>query len=357
MAETAGQERTERATAKRRQEARRRGQVALSREIPSTLMLFTLLGVLGLGGTGLLERATRLVAGIYARLHALRLERVEDASALMTELAGEVFALLLPVCLPLLAAGFLGNVFQIGFEAHAEALQPRWSKLNPIAGLKRIFSLRGAVELAKSVVKLVLVGSVAGAVVWGLREELPTLVRLDLGSVWGFAAEATLRILLFSGVAMTLLAALDTLYQRWQYEESLKMTKQEVKDERKQAEGDPTVKARIRSIQRQVAYRRMMAEVPRADVVVTNPTHLAIALRFDPEVMAAPRVVAKGADHVAERIREIASEHGVPIVENRPLAQSLFRLTDIGDTIPVELYRAVAEVLAYVYRLKGRRRP
>lgn len=356
MAEAAGQERTERATAKRRQEARRRGQVALSREIPSTLLLFTLLGVLVFGGSALLDRSTRLVGGIYARLHTLRIGRLEDASALLSELAGEVLALLAPVCLPLLVAGFLGNVFQIGVEFHAEALQPKWSKLNPLAGLKRIFSLRGAFELAKSLIKLALVGSVAAAVVWGMRSEMPTLVRLDLGSIRGFAFEGVTLILLFSGIAMTLLAALDTLYQRWQYEENLKMTKQEVKDERRQTEGDPAVKARIRSIQRQVAYRRMMAEVPRADVVVVNPTHLAVALRFDPAVMVAPKVVAKGADHVAERIRRIASEHGVPIVENPPLARSLFRLTDIGDTVPVELYRVVAEVLAYVYRLKGRSR-
>ncbi len=356
MAEAGGQERTERATAKRRQEARRRGQVALSREIPSTLLLFALLGVLVFGGEALLDRSTRLIAGIYARLHTLRIGRLEDAAALLSGLAEEVLALLAPICLPLLLVGFLGNALQIGVEFHAEALQPKWTKLNPLAGLKRIFSLRGAFELAKSLCKLALVGSVAAAVVWGMRHEMPTLVRLDLGAIRGFAFEGVMRILLFSGIAMALLAALDTLYQRWQYEENLKMTKQEVKDERRQTEGDPAVKARIRSIQRQVAYRRMMAEVPRADVVVVNPTHLAIALRFDPAVMAAPKVVAKGADHVAERIRRIASEHGVPIVENPPLARSLFRLTDVGDTVPVELYRAVAEVLAYVYRLRGRSR-
>jgi flagellar biosynthetic protein FlhB len=150
------------------------------------------------------------------------------------------------------------------------------------------------------------------------------------------------------------LAALDYIYQRWQHEESLKMTKQEIKDERKQTEGDPQVKSRIRSLQRQAAYQRMMAEVPKSDVVITNPTHLAVALRFDPAEMAAPRVTAKGADFIAERIRDIARESNVPIVENKPLAQALYKMAELGDYIPVDLYRAVAEVLAYVYRLKGR---
>jgi len=155
-------------------------------------------------------------------------------------------------------------------------------------------------------------------------------------------------------LAMMVLAVADYAYQRWQHEQSLKMTKQEIKDERKQSEGDPQIKARIRSLQRQTAYHRMIAEVPQADVVITNPTHLAVALRFDPAEMAAPRVVAKGADHIAERIRDIAREHDVPLVENPALAQALHRMADVGDTIPVELYRAVAEVLAYVYRLKGK---
>jgi flagellar biosynthetic protein FlhB len=153
---------------------------------------------------------------------------------------------------------------------------------------------------------------------------------------------------------MIVLAVGDYAYQRWQHEQSLKMTKQEIKDERKQSEGDPQIKARIRSLQRQAAYHRMIAEVPQADVVITNPTHLAVALRFDPAAMAAPRVVAKGADHIAERIREIARGHDVPLVENPALAQALYRTADVGDSIPIELYRAVAEVLAYVYRLKGK---
>jgi len=169
-----------------------------------------------------------------------------------------------------------------------------------------------------------------------------------------FTHAGTFKIVFYVCLALLVLAVLDYAYQRWQYEQSLKMTKQEVKDERKQSEGDPQVKARIRSLQRQAAYQQMMAEVPKSDVVITNPTHLAIALRFNPSEMAAPRVVAKGADFIAERIREIAREHRVPVVENKTLARALYKMAEIGDYVPVDLYRAVAEVLAYVYRLKGK---
>jgi flagellar biosynthetic protein FlhB len=191
-------------------------------------------------------------------------------------------------------------------------------------------------------------------VVSGYLTEFPSLVRWDIGSIWAFTITVAGKIVLYVGLVLAALAALDYLYQRWQYERSLKMTKQEVKDECKQAEGDPQIKARIRSLQRQTAYQRMMAEVPKADVVITNPSHLAVALRFNAEEMAAPRVVAKGADHMAARIREVAREHGVPLVENKSLAQALYKMADVGDYVPVDLYRAVAEVLAYVYRLKGK---
>jgi flagellar biosynthetic protein FlhB len=354
MAEAPGQERTERATGKRRMEARKRGQVALSREIPSTLILITLLGVFYFAGTRLLEDLMRIFSGFFGQLHAIRLRTISDAGALAAEIFQACFLLLAPLILPLLIAGLAGNILQIGFEIHVEPLAPKLSKLNPLTGLKRILSLRGLVELGKSLAKIVFIAAIAWGVVSGYLTEFPTLVRRDIGGIWEFTHTAAFRIILYVCLAMVVLAVLDYAYQRWQHEQSLKMTKQEVKDERKQTEGDPQIKARIRSLQRQAAYHRMMAEVPKADVVITNPTHLAVALRFDPTEMAAPRVVAKGADHIAERIRDIARSHDVPLVENKPLAQALFKLAEPGDTIPVELYRAVAEVLAYVYRLKGK---
>jgi len=354
MAEAPGQERTERATGKRRMEARKRGQVALSREIPSTLVLLTLLGVLYFSGARVFEDLIRLFGGFFGQLHSVRLHTISDAGALATELVQACFGLLAPMVLPLMIAGLAGNIMQVGFEIHAEPLAPKLSKLNPVAGLKRIFSVRGLVEMAKSIAKIVFISAIAWSVVSGYLVEFPTLMRRDLASIWEFTHTAAFRIIFYVCLAMIVLAALDYAYQRWQYEQSLKMTKQEVKDERKQTEGDPQVKGRIRSLQRQAAYHRMIAEVPTSDVVITNPTHLAVALRFDPSEMAAPRVVAKGADHIAERIRAIAREHDVPLVENKSLAQALYKLAEPGDTIPVELYRAVAEVLAYVYRLKGK---
>jgi flagellar biosynthetic protein FlhB len=354
MAESPGQERTERATSKRRMEARKRGQVALSREVPSALILIALLGALYFAGAQVLEDLRRLFGDVFGQLHASRLRTINDAAALVAALCRSCLLTLAPLILPLMLAGVAGNLLQVGFELHAEPLAPTLSKLNPATGLKRIVSVRGLVEMVKSIAKIVFIGAIAWSVVSGYLAEFPTLVRRDIGGIWEFTHSAAFRIILYVSLAMVVLAVLDYAYQRWQHEENLKMTKQEVKDERKQTDGDPQVKARIRSLQRQAAYHRMIAEVPRADVVITNPTHLAIALRFDPAEMAAPRVVAKGADHVAERIRDIARDHRVPLVENKPLAQALYRLADPGAYIPVELYRAVAEVLAYVYRLKGR---
>jgi flagellar biosynthetic protein FlhB len=335
-------------------EARKRGQVALSREIPSALILITLLGVFYFAGSRVLGDMTHLFSRFFGQLHSARLRTISDAGTLAAELCQECFRLMAPMVLPLLVAGLLGNVLQVGFEMHLEPLAPKLSKLNPLAGVKRIVSLRGLVELVKSLAKIVFVAAIAWSVVSGYLTEFPTLVRRDIAGIWEFTHTAAVQIIFFVCLAMIVLGVLDYAYQRWQYEESLKMTKQEVRDERKQAEGDPQVKSRIRSLQRQAAYHRMIAEVPKADVVITNPTHLAVALRFDPTEMAAPRVVAKGADHLAERIRDIAREHDVPLVENKPLAQALYKLAEPGDTIPVELYRAVAEVLAYVYRLKGK---
>jgi|APFre7841882724_1041349.scaffolds.fasta_scaffold46363_2 flagellar biosynthetic protein FlhB len=354
MAESPGQERTERATAKRRMEARKQGQVALSREVPSALILIAVLGVFYFAGSRVLEDLTRLFGEFFGQLHTTRLRTVNDAAALISALFRSCLLLLAPMVLPLLVAGVAGNILQIGFEIHAEPLAPKLSKLNPLAGLKRIVSMRGLVELVKSLVKVLFIGAIAWSVVSGYLADFPTLVRRDIAGIWEFTHTAAYRILFYVCLATVVLAVLDYAYQRWQHEENLKMTKQEIRDERKQTEGDPQIKSRIRSLQRQAAYHRMIAEVPTADVVITNPTHLAIALRFDPAEMNAPQVVAKGADYLAARIRDIAREHGVPLVENQPLAQSLYRLADPGDYIPVELYRAVAEVLAYVYRLKGR---
>jgi flagellar biosynthetic protein FlhB len=207
--------------------------------------------------------------------------------------------------------------------------------------------------LLKSILKLSFVGWIAYRVVRGELSRIPPLVQSDVPGIMDYTAATSFKITFFVCLGLIVLAALDFAYQKWQHEKELRMTKQEVKEERKQADGDPKIKARIRRIQMEMATRRMMEMVPKADVVVTNPTHFAVALRFEAATMDAPTVVAKGADHMAARIREVAMEHDVPIVENKPLARSLYGSTEIGDAIPVDFYKSVAEVLAYVYRLKG----
>jgi flagellar biosynthetic protein FlhB len=219
--------------------------------------------------------------------------------------------------------------------------------------LKRLFSLRSLAELVKSIVKILFVAAVAYLMIKQDLDLIPTLTRQSVLDIFVFAARVAFKICFNVCLALVVLAILDFAYQRWEHEKSLKMTKQEVKDENKQTEGDPKVKARIRSIQMETARQRMMAAVPEADVVITNPTHLAVALRFDAARMIAPQVIAKGAGYVAERIKQIAAENDVPLVEDKPLARTLFKIVEVGNTIPADLYKAVAEVLAYVYRLRG----
>lgn len=353
MPETGGQERTEKATPKRREKAREKGQVAQSKEVSSVVILMTALGLFYFSGSWILLNLGNLLSGVYQSMGTMRLDSVADASAFSIKVTSYVFRLLAPLFLLLTVAGIAANVLQFGFGLYPKKLVPKFTTINPVSGIKRIVSLKSLVEAVKSVLKIIIVGWIAYGVFSGHLKEFPALVDLDVGQILVFMGKVAFEIALYVCLALIVMAALDLIYQRWQYEENLKMTKQEVKDEHKQAEGDPKVKSRIRGLQREVAMRRMMESVPEADVVITNPTHLAIALRFDSEKMIAPRVMAKGADHVAERIRKIASENNVPLVENKPLAQALYRMVDLGEYIPAELYRAVAEVLAYVYRLKG----
>ncbi|MGD8765841.1 MAG: flagellar biosynthesis protein FlhB [Desulfobacteraceae bacterium] len=353
MAEKSSQERTEKATPKRRQEARKKGQVAQSREIPSVMILMTALGIFYFAGSWIFWNISGIFTGIYQSLGTLAFNQVSDASALSWEVYGRVFGILIPIFLPLVIAGLAGNIGQVGFEIHSEALGFKFSKLNPISGMKKFVSLKSLVEVAKSILKLAFVGGIAYSVIVKDMKLFPSQIQKGVGEIFLFIAVLAFKIFLFVCLALIVLAVLDYVYQRWQYEQNMKMTKQEVKDERKQTEGDPKIKARIRSMQLEIAQRRMMESIPEADVVITNPTQLAVALKFDASDMIAPRVLAKGAGFIAERIKGIARAHDVPIVEDKPLAQAMYQMVEIGDYIPVELYQAVAEILAYVYRLKG----
>jgi flagellar biosynthetic protein FlhB len=353
MPESNGQERTEKATQKRRRQSRREGQVAQSREIPSVLILMTALTFFYFAGSWMFWNISGFIGGVYQHLDTMRLNTVSDVSALSIEIFNKLFLILIPWFVLILIAGMVGNIGQVGFEVHSEPLRPKLTKLNPIAGLKKLISAKSLVEFVKSIMKLLIIGGISYGLIKAEMKGFPPLMQQEVGDILLFIARVAFKILFLVCLALIILAFFDYIYQRWQFEESIKMTKQEVKDERKQAEGDPKIKSRIRKAQLEMAARRMMAAVPEADVVITNPVHLAVALKFEASEMIAPTVIAKGSGYIAERIKKIAGEHQVPTVEDKPLAQALFKMVEIGEFIPVELYRAVAEILAYVYRLKG----
>jgi flagellar biosynthetic protein FlhB len=353
MPETAGQERTEKATPKKKEEARKKGQVAISREVSSAMVLLASLGFFYFAGSWMFWHLSEVITRVFHNIGTLQFNTINDARVFSLELMSRLLVILTPFLLPLAVFGLAANILQVGFKMSTEAIAPKMNKLNPISGMKRFVSLKSLVELAKSIVKLLFIGTIAYLLVKSDIAAFPLLIHQEVGQILVFIARVSLKISFFVCLALVVLAVLDFLYQRWQHEKDLKMTKQEVKDEQKQTFGDPKVKSRIRSMQLEMARRRMMEAVPEADVVITNPTHLAIAIRFNAEEMIAPLVLAKGAGHVAQRIKEIAIEHQVPLVEDKPLAQALYKMVELGDYIPAELYRAVAEVLAYVYRLKG----
>jgi len=276
----------------------------------------------------------------------------DTVSSLMAGVVYDIFSLLLPMFLVAMVTAFLVNLLQAGFVFSFEPLSPKWSKIDPIKGLKRLFSLHAVVELLKNVLKILIIGLSLWLTMDAEWAVLPRLVSYRIPEIVAYVGKVSFKIVLSTCWILVVLAVLDFLYQRWEHNRSLKMTKQEVKEEYKQLEGDPLVKGRIRRIQREWARKRMMAAVPKADVVITNPTHYAIAIRYEQETMAAPLVLAKGADYLAEKIKEIARIHHVPIIENKEVAQLLFKLTDVEEMIPETLYRAVAEILAYVYRIR-----
>ena len=345
-------ERTEAPTGRRRAEARKRGQVARSMEVNTAEILFVSLGLFYFAGQSMVQQMITVVGNGIREVPTSDLTP-ESAYTLLVGWMVEFVKLVGPFLGVLMVAGVAASVLQVGFLMCEEALSPKWERLNPMNGLKNLLSMRNLAELVKSPLKLVLIGGIAYLTV---RQEAATLLQLgDVGPFQSFQllSRITFLVLVRVAIALVFLALADYAFQYWQHEKSLRMTREEIKEELKQSEGDPMVRARVKSLQRQLAMRRMMAEVPKASVVVTNPTHLAIALRYDETTMRAPKVVAKGARLIAERIKDIAKQHGVPLVENKPLAQSLFKSVTIGQEIPSAFYRAVAEILAYVYALRG----
>ena len=356
------EERTEEATPRRRREARDEGQVAMSQELVSALMLATGGLSLFLGGQNLLDASGRVVAEAVDGLRTLGTAELEgrDAVALLSASVRRVLPALAALTLPLLAVGLVAGYGQIGFQLTAKAVAPKLSKVSPIKGFSRIFSRRSLVRFLMAVGKLAAIGGALVTVGW---LQLPKLVRLgdtELGPGLLVGIDAVSKVALAAVLVILALSLFDLLFQRAQHERDLRMTKQEVKQDHKNTEGDPTIKARIRSAQRELARRRMMADVPGSTVVVTNPEHVAVALSYPREAdgqprYAAPRVVAKGLDAVAQAIKATARDAGVPLYEDVPLARTLHARCEIGDEIPTDLYEAVAAVLRFVYELEGTR--
>jgi len=348
-------QKTEKATPKRRQDAREKGQVLHSREISSALiLLFVFLALKALGGYIYSE-----IAALF-RLCTTSLATGFNADSMneINGLLGLVLIQLLKITGPLFAiALFIGvgaTYAQVGSLFTVEPLKPKLNRLNPINGIKRIFSLRGLTELIKSILKIVVIGVVGWKSIEAEAVNIAKLMNLDVLSIVGYIASTAINVAIKICMCMVAIAVLDFLYQWWQYQMDLRMTKQEVKEEYKETEGNPETKQRIRSKQREISTRRMLSEVPKADVVITNPTHYAVAIVYDSDKAPAPVVVAKGQDYLAQRIKEVAKENGVELVENREVAQALYKSVDIGQQVPPELYQAVAEILAFVYRLKGK---
>lgn len=347
-------QKTEEPTAKRLQESRKQGQVPLSREVNHWVMLIAGGFVILVMGPRMLTSFGTLLRGFIERPHELSQNPLGIDYVFISLIIRTAEILFMPMLVMMIAA-VLAPLLQIGFLFSAETIKPKLSKISPIAGAKRIFSMRSIVEFLKTLFKMLIIGTVTLLLMMPFFGSIDHFVGLPI-----FLALDELHALIFRMVVgvisvLTVIAVIDFIYQRIEHMKKMRMSKQEIKDEFKQTEGDPQIKARLSELRQTRARQRMMAAVPEADVVITNPTHYAIALKYDPKQMDAPIMVAKGIDDTALRIREVAKEHDIVIVENPVLARGLFENMEIDDIIPGDFFKAVAEVISYVFKLKGRK--
>ena len=346
-----GQEKTEQPTAKRLDEAKKKGQIARSRELNT--MAITLVG-----GIALVSMGSHIGQGLWDLMtnnFTIARQDMYDTTALVNRLAlaiEDALFMLLPFFLVVVVLAIASSVALGGYTFSGESLAPKFSKLNPLKGLKRVFSLKGLMELLKALAKFLLIGSATGLVLWKSMGGFMALSQMELGKAVSEMGSIIGGSFILIASTLILIAMIDAPFQLWQHKKQLKMTRQEVREEMKDTEGRPEVKGRIRNLQREMAQRRMMEEIPKADVIVTNPTHYAIALRYDQDNMLAPEVVAKGSGEIAANIRRVGLEHEVPMVESPMLARAIYFNTELGDAIPAGLYLAVAKILAYVFQLR-----
>ena len=353
MAEDQG-ERTEEATEQRREDFRKRGQVPMTRELSTAIFFLVAAGVMYVASRFFLQNVVELFTRTMGPEMVFT---VKDGK--ITETLGfiamKLVILVAPIFLASMVIGVAAQVLQTGLLQVEDALTPDLNKLNPLNALGRIFSMKGVVELLKSLAKLVAISFTLYLLLKAEIDKIPYLTALSIEQILTYLGMVVFKLLVSVGIFMLILSVADYFFQRWQLEKEMMMTKQEVKEEHKSREGDPLIKARIRKIQREVATRKMMQEIPKADVVVTNPTHIACVLKYS-DKLPAPQLVAKGADFMAEKIKEVARQHNIPIIENKPLARTIFKTMKIGQVIPRELFVAVAEVLSYVYKLRRKKR-
>lgn len=355
MADADEEDKTEDPTGKRLEDSQQKGQVAKSQEVNHFVMLVSSGLVLAfLAGTAS-QDVVRAVLPFLERPHEMIFQQSVLGETVETLVWDLLRALSLPIML-LFVAAFIANVVQHKPTFALTKMKPDFKRISPLKGLKRMFSSTSLVNLAKAVLKIVLIGLIMGFVVWPKLQTLRLLPSTDLRGVVDLVMDLTLIMLSVVAGAMAPIAAVDMMYQKFDWRKNLRMTKQEVKEETKDTDGDPKIKARIRQLRFERSRQRMMAAVPTADVVVTNPTHFAVALSYQSDAMNAPKVVAKGQDLIAQKIREVALAHDVPLVENPPLARALYRDVEIDQEVPSQFYRAVAEVIGYVMRLNDMRR-
>lgn len=354
-----GGEKTEEPTAKKLEDARKEGQVAKSKEIANglgLLALFLLLKIMvGSIGTSFLESFSM----VYNRIPVIcklngGTSPMGDISMLLRTVMLRLLIILLPVLLIGFAVAFVSDLFQVKWRPTSKPLQPKFSKLNPINGIKKIFSAQSLVELVKSVAKILLIALVTYSYIKKKSGLLYALYDMSMMQAVNLIGETVIELGIRISAIYMIIAGADFMYQKYKFKNDMKMTKQEVKEEYKNAEGDPEIKGKIKARMREASQRRMMQAIPKADVVITNPTHYAVAIRYDTEVAPAPIVVAKGSDYLAQKIKQIARENNVEIVEDKPLARMLYANVDVDKQIPPELYQAVAEILAMVYHAQGK---
>lgn len=347
--------RTEEPSGKRLDEAYNKGDFPFSREVNNFLVLIILAFIVGSMAPSMLKDAYLLLAPFITSSD----EMPTDPRALGHLFMSTVYSSLAIIAMPVIAimlCALISKYLQSGLRLSWEAMELKWNKISPMAGLKRMFSGKAIIELIKGILKLVVVGSVAYMSVAPLLILMRQLPDSSVMVMLALLRTMALKLTIGMVIAIFFIALFDYYYQRYQFMKSLRMTKEEVKDEYKQQEGDPKIKGKIRQLRREKAIKRMMGDVPKSDVVITNPTHFAVALRYEPGEMKAPQVTAKGQDLIALRIRQVAEENNVPVVENPPLARALYDSTEIGEEIPTLHYEAVAKVISYVFGLKNKRR-